>query len=427
MFLRGLDAGKRAMVRIFPLVSMSTFQHALDPGADVPQDAGGACDKLSTIGARSPRSSPTTEELVTSCGLPCETHRVLTPDGYGICLHRIPQSGKPVVLMWHGLMMSSEIWVCSPDRELSLAFELSKRGYDVWLGNSRGNKYSREHTSLERSSKKYWDFSIDEIAKYDFPSSVNFILSNTGMSTLAYVAFSQGSTQGFASLSRNAELGKKISIFIALSPAAKPSNFPNKLLSTVVNVSPESLYTIIGERGFFLGGSSFWKRVLPAPTYAAVIGFALQYIFGWKNELGKDREVIYGHLCSQSSVKQVVHWLQIIRKARFQEYENPPGAPPEKAQEPEEYHISNITTPIALFYGKKDKIVDIDWFTDRIKNLVASVGIDEYEHLCLLWDKGLKTKVYPAIFQLLEKHAQYNEQTHTDISIVSDSRKLLSG
>lgn len=62
----------------------------------------------------------------------------------------------------------------------ALAFELAKRGYDVWLGNQRGNYFSNKHETLNpEKDVKYWDFSMDEIAKYDLPATIEYILSQT--------------------------------------------------------------------------------------------------------------------------------------------------------------------------------------------------------------------------------------------------------
>lgn len=72
-----------------------------------------------------------------------------TEDGYILSLDRITPFGKkvgddfeaPVILLQHGIEDSSIQWVInSPD--LAIAFILSRAGYDVWLGNNRGNHNS---------------------------------------------------------------------------------------------------------------------------------------------------------------------------------------------------------------------------------------------------------------------------------------------
>ena len=43
-------------------------------------------------------------------------------------------------------------------KKKNLAYILSARGYDVWIGNGRGNSYSRKHKTLRIDDPKYWDF-----------------------------------------------------------------------------------------------------------------------------------------------------------------------------------------------------------------------------------------------------------------------------
>lgn len=62
--------------------------------------------------------------------------------------------------------------------------------------------------------------SWDEMAKYDLPAMVNFILKKTEQPSLHYAGHSQGSLIAFAELSRNQDLAQKIKAVFALGPVA---------------------------------------------------------------------------------------------------------------------------------------------------------------------------------------------------------------
>lgn len=184
------------------------------------------------------QSCLTTAQIIQYHAFPFENHIIETSNGFLLGIHRIPNKNPEsrVVLIWHGLWYptkstgsilnrvfstSSETFVSNPHMESNLAFHLSTLGFDVWLGNSRGNKYT-SHVQHKNTDEAFWDFGIDELAKYDLPETVEFIVKKTGKSKLSYIGFSQGSAQGFIALSSNEVLRSRIDCFIALAAALKP-------------------------------------------------------------------------------------------------------------------------------------------------------------------------------------------------------------
>lgn len=91
-------------------------------------------------------------DLCALFGYNAEEHVVQTGDGYLLGMHRLcskkeGEEGmrvnagrgsiqKRVVYLHHGLLMNSEVWVSSTERERCLPFMLVEKGYDVWVGSS---------------------------------------------------------------------------------------------------------------------------------------------------------------------------------------------------------------------------------------------------------------------------------------------------
>ncbi|KAL5017970.1 hypothetical protein ScPMuIL_003692 [Solemya velum] len=178
-------------------------------------DASADFEKRLLFDREDPEIRMNASELITSKGYPCENHDVYTPDGFLLGVQRIPhgvQRNRPVVLLQHGLLASSTCWLENLANE-SLAYILADAGYDVWLGNSRGNTYGRRHIRYQPSQREFWAWSWDEMAKYDLPATINYVLQVSRQSQLYYVGHSQGTEIGFAEFSRNPELGRKVKTF----------------------------------------------------------------------------------------------------------------------------------------------------------------------------------------------------------------------
>ena len=265
-------------------------------------------------------------------GYQVEEYAVITRDGYVLGLHRLRSAvhsrsshkrHRPI-LLWHGFMMNSEVWLAHPEsKSNNLALSLVDMGYDVWLGNCRGNKYSMKHLSLTPSENKFWDFSLDDIALTDVPATVDFILAETGHQTLSYIGFSQGTTVMFAGLSVTAQLRQKINCFIALAPSTKPYGITHPYISSAVKSSPELIYLLFGRKAL-MSSIHFYQSIIPPFLFVTFIDSSVRMLFNWKSEnMSLDtKAAAYQHLYSLCSVKLMVHWFQIIREGRFQMYDD---------------------------------------------------------------------------------------------------------
>ena len=173
------------------------------------------------------------EQICAENGFAFEMHEVTTDDGYILNVFRIPgqldknsDALKPPVLLQHGIMDSAYCWIVNY-ADVAPAFVAARAGYDVWLGNSRGNTYSRQHIKWDpdHDEKKFWDYTWYDMGNYDLPAVIDMIQEKTQGQKVAYVGHSQGTTQMFSGLSENEAYFKdKIPLFVALGPVSKISN-----------------------------------------------------------------------------------------------------------------------------------------------------------------------------------------------------------
>lgn len=116
-------------------------------------------------------------------------------------------------------MASADTFIVHKNK--SIGVQIAKAGYDVWLGNNRGNIYSRNHLKYNPSldQEKYFDYSFQELGQYDLPAQINFVTNFTNVKKLSYIGHSQGTSQMFSALSQgHGNISNKVNVFIALAP-----------------------------------------------------------------------------------------------------------------------------------------------------------------------------------------------------------------
>lgn len=373
----------------------------------------------------------TVMEIIEARGYTVEEHKVVTADRYVLTMYRLPQSheesqsgaakvNKPAVLLQHGLLDSSYTFVCN-FRNQSLAYVLADAGYDVWLGNNRGSTWSREHLDLSADvGKEYWDFTWEDMGKYDLPAEIDYVLNTTGRPTLSFVGHSEGNIQAFVGFSTDQELAKKVSFFAALAPAVWMSNMAAEVFSSLVWLRLDKALQLLGYVEFSSRSelvqetlAGFWCTLLPG-----VCNSIVNFVAGPSISTNATRMPVY---ISQSpagtSVKNIAHFAQSIREHTFASYDY--GCDCDRASDiescstlecknkeaygslaPPEFPITSMKYPrTGFFRGSADTVItstDVDELRATLPSgtLVHDLEIEDFSHLDLSWAYNANSKLY---------------------------------
>ncbi|XP_074731766.1 lipase member M-like [Strix uralensis] len=383
----------------------------------------------------SPEVSMDVGEIVRYHGYPYEEHEVVTDDGYYLTMQRIPHgrdnpgsmstsheaeaqgsslfcpSPKPAVLLQHGLALEGSNWVTNLPNS-SLGFILADAGYDVWIGNNRGNSWSRKHKKFEFHHQEYSSYSFHEMAMYDLPAMINYILQKTGQEQLYYVAYSQGTTTGFIAFSSIPELDRKIKMFFALAPVTTNSN----VKSPIVRVFdlPEGMIKLIFGRTVVFDKSKILQQVISSlcsySIFKSLCSLVLYLPGGFTNSLNMSRIDVYlSHYPDSTSIKNMLHWRQIYQTGEFKYYDYGSDNMLHYNQTtPPFYELENMKAPVAAWYGGRDWLSvpeDVNITLSRITNVVHKKYIPEFVHFDFLWSMQVYEQVYKEILELMDKNA----------------------
>uniref|UniRef100_A0A8C8BD09 Partial AB-hydrolase lipase domain-containing protein n=1 Tax=Otus sunia TaxID=257818 RepID=A0A8C8BD09_9STRI len=327
-------------------------------------------------------------------GYPSEEYEVTTEDGYIITINRIPYGTqnqgnpalKPAVFLQHGLLGDASNWVTNLPNN-SLGFILADAGFDVWMGNSRGNRWSRKHQNYSIDQDEFWAFSFDEMAKFDLPAAINFIVEKTGQEKLYYIGYSQGTTIAFIAFSTMPELAQKIKLYFALAPVTtiKYARSP----ATKLLYLPEKLFRVCDILVSTKGGREYLLNIF------------------FQNRIN----VYIAQTPAGTSVQNIVHWSQVLANYwKFQAYDwGSSKKNMEKYQQatPPLYNVEEMTVPTAAWTGGQDLLADpkdAAILLSQIKRLIYHKRIHEWAHLDFIWGLDAPLHMYNEIIDLMQKY-----------------------
>lgn len=370
-------------------------------------------------------------------GFTMKEYNVTTEDGYILTVFRLlPANGSVVegarpVILQHGILESGmDFLIGSPFVNVpgnssaigdNLAFVLVQTGrYDVWVGNSRGNRYSKGHVSLTPKDTDYWKFSYDQMAEYDLPATIALVRNETGSQTVGYIGFSQGTTTMFALMASNHEYVDIVQPFLALAPIT----YWNHVYSLVRLLAPvEPL--LRATPGEFLLSNQIVGDVLPPfcrlPVAPLVCTSALFLVVGTDfSHMNQSRMQVYtSYMPSSISTWDLVQYLQLSNTGIFSmfNYGDEGNLKAYNSTQPPRYLLETIPSraKIGFYAGSNDAFGDPQDVQQLRSILTEEAGItliDDYlipvawNHLDFVYGEGVGEILYRRLIAQLDQYTQ---------------------
>jgi len=375
-------------------------------------------------------------ELITSKGYPYEAHYVTTQDFFVLHMFRIAHgrnattaqinAPKPVVFLQHGAVDSADTYLVNLANE-SLAYVLADAGFEVWLGNTRGNKYSRNNTKHKPDptpfNDAFWAWSYDEMAEFDLPAMIGYVLNVTKVPKLAYVGHSQGTTQMFANLASGEvphNLRDKVSVFIAMGPVTY-MNSSDGFVALLARLDGALTLHALGIRellpdikllDLFLGPYCGQHPKTCESILALIVGLDL-------DDFNSSRIDVYiTHFMSGIGVHELIKFSQDIKTGQFKKYDFGRDGNMRKygTPTPPFYSLASVTRPpIGFFYGAKDPLAVPKDVEHTIRELPPATVVarnlnPHYAHMDFTWGQNAVVDIYPQIMELIRRYAPTVQQ-----------------
>lgn len=360
------------------------------------------------------------QQIVIENNYELEEYIIETEDKYNLQIFHVKKNQKATsksqipVLFIHGLLDSSDGWVCNGEAN-SFPFIMLRCGpiFDVWLMNCRGNKHSKLIEKASNLNKNtFWNFSFHEIGVYDIPQVITFIKGKNPNKIILF-CHSTGATSVLAGLSDKIKFYQKnVMAFVFLSP-----------LSRVNYTDSHFLVEQLENLSFFPCKDEVFPYHPQEENEENINSKEIKKIY--KNILlnsyssNPDRVDVYlSHFPSGTSRQMLDHFKQIFKKKVFAKYDygylkNQRVYSQYKAPI---YNLDNIkNVKILIYTGKDDKISnikDVRWLKDILDKNDVIIDYQEYENIGhssllipnnIMWFNYVLRKLYVIVDESLKE------------------------
>ncbi|XP_053618640.1 lipase 1-like [Plodia interpunctella] len=365
-------------------------------------------------------------QLARKYGYLSEKHTVITEDGYILTNFRMRarqcEGKRPPVLVMHGLLMSSDSYLDAGPRA-GLAYLLADACYDVWVGNYRGNYYSRAHVTLNPDKDAdYWNFSYDQMGYYDIPGIIDYILKTTGYETLSYIGYSQGAATGYIMCSERPGYCDKMNLFINLAPSTRHINSKSRASRRLAltfmkherKFDRAGIHEVLGKPERIPDFISFFCNLsVGEPLCRSALILLDSY---HARSLPRSTvKTLFGHFSAGTSVHNMAQYGQAMLSDEFQKFDyGPSNIKVYGTKEAPSYNLGATTAPVLLIYGQHDGMVDpkdARWLASKLPNLVEAYLVPDkkWNHIDFAYSKHVPKMIFPKIQEYLLKYNNNNK------------------
>ncbi|KAM7482460.1 hypothetical protein LguiB_007043 [Lonicera macranthoides] len=358
--------------------------------------------------------------LIDPAGYPCSEHSTQTEDGYLLGLQRVSSPAGilkgargPPVLLLHGLFMAGDAWFMDSPNE-SLGFILADCGFDVWVGNVRGTRWSYGHVSLSEKDKEFWDWSWQELALFDLAEMLRYVKNITN-SKVFVVGHSQGTIMSFAAFTQP-DIVNMVEAAALLCPISYLDHVTAPFVLRIVHMRLDQVIIALGIHQLNFKsdiGTSIVDMICDGLVDCSDF---LTSITGTNCCFNSSRIDFYlEYEPHPSSSKNLNHLFQMIRKGTFAKYDY--GILKNLKEygqlKPPKFDLSHIpkSLPLWMGYGGNDAladVADVEHTLEELESKPELLYIEDYGHIDFLLSVKAKEDVYDNMVEFFRSFSKFN-------------------